>query len=305
MSKVMVHVQKLFKKYGDTVAADDVALEVYEGEIFGMIGPNGAGKTTTIECIEGLREPDQGDLRVLDFHPQKQGYSLRPRIGVQLQESALPDRIKVWEALDLFSSFYPETVDVEMLLDRLGLTELKGRVFAKLSGGQKQRLFIALSLIHDPEIVFLDELTTGLDPQARRAIWDMIRQIRDEGKTIFLTTHFMDEAEYLCDRIAVMDHGRIVALESPQNLVKNLEMENRVVFTPLDEVDIEKVKALKSVSRVENVDGRMVAHGTGDLLIADIVNYLTSNHIRFRDLRTEQPDLEDVFLKLTGESIRN
>jgi ABC-2 type transport system ATP-binding protein len=305
MRKAMVRVQKLRKQYGSTMAADDVTFEVYQGEIFGMIGPNGAGKTTTIECVEGLREPDRGELKVLDFHPLKDAYRLKPRIGVQLQESALPDRIKVWEALDLYRSFYPETIGSEILLDRLGLTELRDRVFAKLSGGQKQRLFIALALIHNPEMVFLDELTTGLDPQARRAIWDLIRQIREEGKTVFLTTHFMDEAEYLCDRIAVMDHGRIVALDSPENLVRNLGMENRVVFTPLGKFDVEKMRALKSVSRLDDKEGCVVAHGSGDLLIADIVNFLTSHHIRFRDLRTEQPDLEDVFLKMTGKSIRN
>ena len=186
-----------------------------EGEIFGIVGPNGAGKTTTIECLEGLRKPDSGTIRVLGKDPQQDRQYIKLHTGMQLQQSNLPERMKVWEALDLYSSFYPKPVNWNNLLKILGLEEKRNTPFAKLSGGQKQRLFIAMALLPDPEIIFLDELTTGLDPQARHAIWDLVRQVRENGKTILLTTHFMEEAERLCDRVAIFDHGKIVALDTP------------------------------------------------------------------------------------------
>jgi len=304
-TKIIIKTEQLRKVYDSVVAVDDVSFEVYEGEIFGMVGPNGAGKTTTIECIEGLRKPNQGEIRVLGFDPQKEGYGLRPRIGVQLQESSLQDRIKVWEALDLYTSFYPEAIDWNILLEQLGLTEHKDKSFVKLSGGQKQRLFIALALVHDPELIFLDELTTGLDPHARRVIWDLIRKVRDRGKTIFLTTHFMEEAERLCDRVAIMDNGRIVAIDSPENLIRDLGTENRIVFTVRDRLSTEEMENLETVTRIETIGERIVVHGCGDGFVADVVNYLTAKKIHFRDLRTEQPNLEDVFLTLTGHAIPN
>ncbi len=215
----IIKVEHLRKAYRSVVAVDDVSFEVEKGEIFGMVGPNGAGKTSTVECIEGLRAKSSGSIRVMGLDPQRERYDLRPHIGVQLQQSALQDKLKVWEALDLFASFYPRSVDQDALLERVGLTEKRNARFAKLSGGQKQRLFIALALVHDPEIVFLDELTTGLDPQARRSMWEMVREIRERGKTVFLITHSMEEAERLCDRVAIVDHGRLVALDSPHRLV--------------------------------------------------------------------------------------
>ncbi|MBK9096295.1 MAG: ABC transporter ATP-binding protein [Anaerolineae bacterium] len=226
----VVHVEGLRKLYGATVAVDDVSFEVRAGEIFGMVGPNGAGKTTTIECLEGLRKPDHGTIRVLGLDPQREGQTLCLRTGMQLQQSNLPDRMKVWEALDLYSSFYPKAADWKELLAQLGLEEKRNAFFAKLSGGQKQRLFIALALLPDPQLVFLDELTTGLDPQARHTIWDLVRDVRAQGKTVLLTTHFMEEAERLCDRVAILDHGRIVALDTPAALIRNLGVEERVVF---------------------------------------------------------------------------
>ncbi len=302
--KTIVQVNQLRKVYGSTVAIDNASFEVFDGEIFGIVGPNGAGKTTTIECIEGLRKPDSGDIKVLELDPQRDGYALRPLIGVQLQESALQNRIKVWEALDLFSAFYPQSVDWHLLLSQLGLTERRDTPFAKLSGGQKQRLFIALALVSNPMVVFLDELTTGLDPQARHAMWDLVREIRDRGRTIFLTTHFMEEAERLCDRIAIMDHGRIVALDSPENLIRTLGTENRIVFTVDGEFDQKHMSGLASVTRVEVIGQRVIVHGHGDRLVSDVVNALTSNGTHFRDLRTEQPTLEDVFLTVTGREMR-
>src|SRR5271163_316408 len=216
----VIQVSGVRKTYGRTVAVDEVSLEVSEGEIFGLIGPNGAGKTTTMECIEGLRKPDRGTIAVLGLDPFSQVYKLQERIGVQLQQAQLQKRIKVWEAVDLWASLYrKKAVDGERLLEQLGLYDKRGSWFMNLSGGQKQRLFIALALINDPEVVFLDELTTGLDPQSRRAIWDLVRGIRERGKTVFLTTHLMEEAERLCDRVAIIEHGRIIDIGRPEELV--------------------------------------------------------------------------------------
>jgi ABC-2 type transport system ATP-binding protein len=304
-SNAVIKVERLRKVYGSTVAVEEVSLEVYEGEIFGMVGPNGAGKTTTTECIEGLRDPDAGNVEVLAMNPQRDGYALRHRIGVQLQTSALQERLKVWEALDLFASFYPRAVDWEKLLEQLGLAEKRHAPFAKLSGGQKQRLFVALALVNDPELVFLDELTTGLDPQARHAIWDLVRGIRDKGKTVFLTTHFMEEAERLCDRVAIMDHGKIVALDTPQNLIRHLDAENRLIFTIDGKLEAQQLLRVQGVTRVEPDNGQFVVYGRGDQLVGDVVHALTSNGLRLRTLRTEEPTLEDVFLSLTGRKMRD
>jgi len=303
--KPIVQVEHLRKTYGSTVAVDDISFQVYEGEIFGMVGPNGAGKTTTIECIEGLRQPDGGQIRVLDLDPHYDGYALRSRIGIQLQESVLQDRMKVWESINLFAAFYPRSINWQTLLDQLGLADKRNTPFVKLSGGQKQRLFIALALVHDPEVVFLDELTTGLDPQARRAMWDLVRGIRERGKTIFLTTHFMEEAERLCDRVAIVDRGRIVALDTPENLIRMLGAENRVVFTVDGHFEPQRLSNLPGVIRVESIGERVVVYGRGDGVVAEVVNALTTSGTRFRDLRTEQPNLEDVFLALTGREMRD
>jgi ABC-2 type transport system ATP-binding protein len=301
----VIRIEGLRKTYGETIAVNDISLEVYQGEIFGMVGTNGAGKTTTIECIEGLRKPDAGSVITLGYDPQKQIQEIRQRIGIQLQESQLQPRIKVWEVLDLFASLYPVSADWTLLLEQFGLTEKKDTAFASLSGGQKQRLQIALALINDPQLVFFDELTTGLDPQARRAMWDLIRSIRDQGKTVFLTTHFMDEAERLCDRVAVMDGGKIVALDSPENLIHQLGVQRRVVFTVVDGFHRERLSELGSVSRVEQNGDRVIVQGDGDMLVVEVVNALAREGTRFRDLRTEQPNLEDVFLTLTGREIKD
>jgi ABC-2 type transport system ATP-binding protein len=303
--KAIIQVEHLRKVYGSVVAVDDISFEVYEGEIFGMVGPNGAGKTTTTECIEGLRQREDGQISVLGLDPDRDGYALRERIGVQLQESALQDRLKVWEALDLFASVYRRSIEPETLLEQLDLIDKRDAPFAKLSGGQKQRLFIALALINDPEIVFLDELTTGLDPQARHAMWDLVRGVRERGKTVFLTTHFMEEAEALCDRVAIVDKGRVVALDSPEGHIRNLDAENRIVFTAVKPFDPQLLNNLAAVTRVESNGERVVVYGRGDELVGDVVNALTSSGFRFRDLRTEQPTLEDVFLSLTGKEMRD
>jgi len=303
----IVQVEELRKTYGATVAVDDISFEVREGEIFGMVGPNGAGKTTTIECLEGLRKPDRGTIRVLGVDPQRESQTLRTRTGMQLQQSNLPERMKVWEALDLYSSFYPKAADWEELLKQLGLEEKRNTPFSKLSGGQKQRLFIALALLPNPQLVFLDELTTGLDPQARHAIWDLVRDVRSKGKTILLTTHFMEEAECLCDRVAILDHGRIVALDTPAALIRNLGAEERVVFSVDGTLPAAFEKTLAVAARVEIQGERVVVHGKDGRkvpLVSEVVGQLTELGIQFHDLRTEQPTLEDVFLSLTGREIR-
>jgi ABC-2 type transport system ATP-binding protein len=300
----VIAVDHLHKSYGQVRAVDGVTFEVKAEEIFGMVGPNGAGKTTTIECLEGLRRPNDGRLSVLGLDPQRQGYELRARIGVQLQESALPDRLKVREAMALFAAFYLRPADPTALLGQLGLAEKAGAAFGQLSGGQKQRLFIALALVNNPEIVFLDELTSGLDPQARRAMWDLVKGVRERGKTVFLTTHYMEEAEQLCDRVAVIDHGKIVALDTPQNLIAALDAENRIAFSVEGSVDVGLYRAIPGVTRVEQSGGRVIIFGRGDGLLVRVVMALDSSKTRFRDLRTEQPSLEDVFLALTGKEIR-
>jgi len=217
----VIEVRNLAKRYGDQVAVRDVSFTVDAGEIFGIVGPNGAGKTTTVASISGMRIPDSGAIRVLGLDPRRDRAELRRRLGIQLQESQLPDRLKVWEALDLYSSFYAQPADWRRLMAELGRTETRNTVFGKLSGGQKQRLSVALALVGNPGIAILDELTTGLDPQARRDTWELIRAVRDRGVTVVLVTHSLEEAERLCDRIAVIDAGRIVALDTPAALVAN------------------------------------------------------------------------------------
>jgi ABC-2 type transport system ATP-binding protein len=303
----IIQVEGLCKTYGDTVAVDEISFNVKEGEIFGMVGPNGAGKTTTIECLEGLRKPDRGMVRVLGVDPQVDGKTLRTRTGMQLQQSNLPERMKIWEALDLYASFYPKAADWEKLLLQLGLEEKRNAPFSKLSGGQKQRLFIALALLPDPQLLFLDELTTGLDPQARHAIWDLVREVCSKGKTVLLTTHFMEEAERLCDRVAILNQGRIVALDTPAALIRSLGVEERVVFSVEGFLPPAFEESLSGTVQVEVQGDRVIVQGKNGRkvpLVSEVVGQLTSAGIQFRDLRTEQPTLEDVFLSLTGREMR-
>jgi ABC-2 type transport system ATP-binding protein len=301
----VIQVSGVRKSYGATVAVHGVSFEVNEGEIFGLIGPNGAGKTTTMECIEGLRTPDRGSISVLGLDPFKDVYKLQDRIGVQLQQAQLQKRIKVWEAIDLWVSLYQKkATDGERLLEQLGLTDKRGAWFMNLSGGQKQRLFIALALINDPEVVFLDELTTGLDPQSRRAIWDLVRDIRERGKTVFLTTHLMEEAERLCDRVAIIEHGRIIDIDRPENLVKRHCAERSVVLATDNPIAEERFRAILGVEKVIRTDSRFTILGRGDDLVTEVIHCLSENGIRVTDFRMILPNLEDVFLKLTGHSIR-
>ena len=287
MPDPVITVSNLGKRYGPIVAVHDVSLDVHAGEIFGLIGPNGAGKTTTMECVEGLRTPDRGTISVLGLDPQRDSAALRVRIGVQHQEAHLQKRIKVWEAVDLWASLYSRPVDTDALLERLGLTPKRNAWFMTLSGGQKQRLFIALALIHEPELVFLDELTTGLDPQARRAIWGLITGIRERGTTVFLTTHLMEEAERLCDRVAIIEHGRIIEVGTPAELVRRHCPERTVIYTN-DETGVTET-----------------LRGAGDDFVTEVINGIARAGTRVRGFRTEAPTLEDVFLKLTGHQVRD
>jgi ABC-2 type transport system ATP-binding protein len=296
----VIEVTNLRKRYGDTVAVRDVSFAVDRGEIFGILGPNGAGKTTTVECIAGLRHPDAGSITVLGLPPRDA--SLRTLVGVQLQESQLQEKLSVREALELYSSFYPEPADWRALADELGLTGKLRTRYGKLSGGQKQRLSIALALIGNPRIAILDELTTGLDPQARRDTWDLIESIRDRGVTVVLVTHFMEEAERLCDRIAVIDGGRVVALDTPAGLIAQISTEQRIRFRPSSPLDDALLTVLPEVREVRHHGSQLEVVGTGNLLHA-VTSVLATHQIIANDLRIEQASLDDAFVRLTGRDL--
>jgi len=294
----VIEVERLKKTYGDVIAVDDVSFAVDEGEIFGILGPNGAGKTTAVECLQGLRRPDAGRLRVLGLDPQRGERELRGRIGSQLQESSLPDRIRVWEALDLFASLSPKAADWEGLIGQWGLASKRNASFSSLSGGQRQRLFVALALVNNPEVVFLDEMTTGLDPASRRVAWDLVAAIRERGTTVVLVTHFMDEAERLCDRLAVFDSGHVVAMGRPQDLINEYAPQVLVRFSA-DRADLGFLEELAQVDSVKRSRNRVEVSGSGPVL-ALVAAALVERGIVPTDLRAERASLEDVFLALTG-----
>ena len=301
----VIQVSGIRKTYGSTVAVDEVSFRVQRGEIFGLIGPNGAGKTTTMECVEGLRTPERGSISILGLDPFRDVYRLQERIGVQLQQAQLQKRIKVREAVALWARLYRQPADGGRLLEQLGLADKRNAWFMTLSGGQKQRLFIALALINDPEVVFLDELTTGLDPQARRAIWDLVRGIRDRGKTVFLTTHLMEEAERLCDRVAILEHGRIIDTGRPADLVARHCPERTVVLATDHPLAEERLRAVPQIEQIARQDYRYTIQGRGDEFVTEVIHCLSESRIRVTEFRTVLPNLEDVFLKLTGRSIRD
>jgi ABC-2 type transport system ATP-binding protein len=296
----VIEVRNLHKTYGDTVAVDDVSFTVHEGEIFGILGPNGAGKTTTVECVEGLRTANRGEISVLGLDPRRDRAELTQQLGVQLQDSQLPDRLKVAEALDLYSSFYRAPADWRTLMDVLGLADKAGTRFKKLSGGQKQRLSIALALVGNPRVAVLDELTTGLDPQARRDTWELIEGVRDRGVTIVLVSHFMEEAERLCDRVAVIDSGLVVAIDTPAALAERVETEQRIQFRPSAPLDDALLTSLPEVTSVLHRGEVVVVTGNNDAINA-VMSVLARNHIVAQQLRVEQANLEDAFLALTRE----
>jgi ABC-2 type transport system ATP-binding protein len=296
-----ISVSHLQKRYGATVAVRDVGFTVEQGEIFGILGPNGAGKTTTVECLTGLRRRDGGTVDVLGLDPagEHARLELRELVGVQLQHSALPEKLRVAEALELYGSFYRDPADADELLDRLGLAAKRDAPYAKLSGGQQQRLAIALALIGSPRIAVLDELTTGLDPNARREVWSLISAIRERGVTVLLVTHFMEEAERLCDRVAVIDGGAVVALDTPAVLAGNVGGEQRITFAVSTPFDESLLRDLPDVTEVRRTGRQILVAGSGNVL-ASVASLLASQNIIAERLRVEQATLDDAFLALTG-----
>jgi ABC-2 type transport system ATP-binding protein len=298
---LVIEVASLRKAYGTTVAVEDVSFEIDEGEIFGILGPNGAGKTTTVECMSGLRVPDRGRIGVLGLDPQRDRHAVRQVMGVQLQEGSMPPKLTVRELLDLFASFYPNPADAEELLELLGLTGKRDDYYKSLSGGQKQRLSIALALIGNPRVAILDELTTGLDPQARRETWSLIERVRDRGVTIVLVTHFMDEAERLCDRVALIDAGRVIAIDTPAGLAEREGGGSHMGFHPSRPFDETVLTALPEVDRLERQGDRIVITGTGDLLNA-VMSALATAGIEAKDVQLKSATLEDAFIRLAGHA---
>jgi len=303
--KPIISVRDLHKYYKGVRAVNGISFDVYEGEIFGMVGPNGAGKTTTIECIEGLRKPHKGTISVLGLNPWRDGHALRRKVGIQLQEGNLFSRITVKEALKLYATFYAEPTSWRDLLKTFGLEEKQDVYFEQLSGGLKQRLTIALALMGKPRIVFFDEVTTGLDPQARRNMWDLIREIRAQGTTVFLTTHSMEEAQVLCDRVCIMEKGQIAALDKPELLIQNLAIESKLMFSATEAVKLEIFKNLPGVKKVEKIEGRIIIYGHSKEILTALIQTAATQDIPLPDLQIKQPTLEDVYLTLTGRDYRD
>ncbi|MCO1582342.1 ABC transporter ATP-binding protein [Crossiella sp. SN42] len=298
----VIEVDSLHKRYRNHVAVAEVSFTVERGEIFGVVGRNGAGKTTTVECVEGLRRPDRGRISVLGLDPQRDGPALRAKLGAQLQQCRLPDRITVREALQLYATFYPNPLPWQQLLAELGLTKQANTRFEKLSGGQQQRLSIALALIGNPEIAILDELTTGLDPQARKDTWALIEGIRDRGVTVLLVTHFMAEAERLCDRIAVLAAGRVAAIDTPAGLMSTVDNEQTVRFRPSAPLDPHPLTTLPEVHAVRQEGPEVIVTGHGNLLHT-LTAALAAQQVIPIDLRLDRATLDDAFLTLTGHPL--
>jgi ABC-2 type transport system ATP-binding protein len=295
----VIEVHELHKRYGDTVALDGISLEVRAGEVFGLLGPNGAGKTTAVEIIEGLRRADSGTVRVLGLDPAADGPELRERVGVQLQQAQLPEKMRVGEALELYAGFYRNPRPVAELLAEWGLEAKRNAAFKTLSGGQQQRLFLALALVGNPELVFFDEITTGLDPAARRQTWELVRRVRSGGVTVVLVSHLMDEAEELCDRVAILDRGRVVALDTPTALIDRSGSEQRMRFRPLSPLPAGLIEAVPGVTGVELSGSQAIVTGTGDFATG-VTAALATSSVLVSDLRLEQRTLDDAFLALTG-----
>lgn len=302
----VVEVKNLTKKYGDFKAVDNISFEVKKGEIFGILGPNGAGKTTTLEILEGLRKATSGNLKVLGFDIKNQSKELKEKIGVQLQSTAFFDFLSCKETLNLFGSFYNKSVESKKLLEEVSLMQKSSDYVNNLSGGQKQRLSIAMALVNDPELIFLDEPTTGLDPQARRSLWDLISGIRKKGRTVILTTHYMEEAEYLCDRVAIMDEAKIKDIDSPRGLIKKLKAENKIEFDADKKIDLKILKAETQAIGTDYLESDTYSVRTKDAnkTINLVMEYAKKNGIKLDNLHISRATLEDVFLAHTGKSLR-
>jgi ABC-2 type transport system ATP-binding protein len=304
--EMAVQVSNLIKKYGDLIAVNDISFSVERGEIFGLLGPNGAGKTTTVEMIEGLRRPDGGAIEVCGIDALKHRDQIKEIIGVQLQSTTLYDKIKVREAIDLFGGYYRKSLPTEQLLELVSITDKQNSYVAKLSGGQKQRVALALALVNDPQVVFLDEPSTGLDPQARRNVWDMVGDLKKQGKTVILTTHYMEEAEHLCDRVGIVDHGKVIALDSPRNLIETSDLKSAVEVTCKDENALEIMQKLDGVTKVVQEGTRYLLHSKETSPVMRALTDLSENKtLRVESMSVRQGTLEDVFLLLTGRTLRD
>ncbi len=298
MSDLAISVEGLAKRYGGVVAADGVSFDVYRGEIFGLLGRNGCGKTTTVECLQGLRRADSGQLSVLGLDPRRHGVELRRRIGAQLQESALPDRIRVGEALAFFGSLVPGGPPWQQVMADWGLSDKRDASFSDLSGGQRQRLFVALAVVNQPELVFFDEMTTGLDPASRHVAWELVDRLRQRGTTVVLVTHFMDEAEALCDRVAVFADHRVAAVDSPSHLAERFGP-TEVLFSADGPIDF--LRQAPGVDDVRIMGRQVTVTGSGPVL-AHVGAALVAHGQAPLDLRSRRPTLEDVFLRLSGDA---
>jgi ABC-2 type transport system ATP-binding protein len=296
----IVEVQGLRKSYGATTAVDGVSFTVAEGEVFGILGPNGAGKTTAVECVEGLRVPDAGTVTVAGFDPVRERDDVARVLGVQLQHSELQAKITVREALEMYSAFHEKPADWRPLAERLGIEEHLGQRFATLSGGQKQRLFIALSLVGDPRVVVFDELTAALDPRARRETWQLVRDINDSGVTVILVTHFMEEAQHLCDRVAVVDRGRIAALDTPDGLIRTSDSPVVISFRPTTPLPDAELASLPGAVSVTREGARLVIRGTDETVDA-VTSLLARDHVTARELRVVDATLDEAFLRITAK----
>jgi ABC-2 type transport system ATP-binding protein len=306
MPNPVLQVENLVKRYGDLEAVKGLSFSVDEGEVFGLLGPNGAGKTSTIEIMEGLRVPDGGHVSVCGFDPQKNPTELKREIGAALQSTSLPDKIRVTEAIKLFASFYSRGRKVDELLKRFGLEEKRNAFYNQLSGGQKQRLALAMALVNDPKVLFFDEPTAGLDPQVRREIYDIIEELKREKKTIVLTTHYIEEAEKLCDRVGIVDHGRLIALGTPRELKEGSANTTRVEVRLAKPIIIEELKALDGVVEAREVGGVYVLHCPRTApAIVSLVKRLDSQANELVSLEIATPSLEDVFIELTGRRLRD
>jgi len=306
MANPVLQVENLTKRYGDVHAVRGISFEVAEGEVFGLLGPNGAGKTSTIEILEGLRDADGGIVSVCGFDPKTQSGELKREIGAALQSTALPEKLKVIEALDLFAGFYQRRRNKEDLLKRFGLVEKRTAFYGRLSGGQKQRLAMAIALINDPKVVFLDEPTAGLDPQVRREIYDVIEELRRDKKTIVLTTHYIEEAERLCDRVAIVDHGQIIAQGTPRELKQASADKTRIEVRLAREESEETLRTLEGVNDCRAVNGNYVLHcQRPPQAIVSLVKHLEAQSNELVSLEISTPSLEDVFIELTGRRLRD
>ena len=300
-----IEANNLYKTYGDITAANNVSFTVGQGEIFGMLGPNGAGKTTTMEIVEGLRTADSGSVMVLGLDVRNHLQKIKSNIGVQLQTTSLYPRLSVREVLDLFGSFFPKAVPIDELIELTGLEDSRNKLCINLSGGQQQRLSVALALVNDPQILFLDEPTTGLDPQARHNIWNVIEFGRQGGKTVFLTTHYMEEAERLCDRVTIIDHGEIIATDRPDSLVDQHFQEEAIEFELDQSLAKDELGRLAGATNVLMENGRVTVYSNSvPITISALLEMTKQRGINLTDLYVRRASLEDVFLKLTGRRIR-